>query len=95
MNYRILLIVLYSSIFSDINSFILTDLYDARTSWEEYDVYDDNTIVYTGYGHNENMMFIKIERKLNLNKEDLFKQIKDLGVDKISPKTSKFKKLIQ
>ena len=78
MNYKILIFILCSFTFSDINSFILTDLYDSRTSWEEYDVYDSNTVVYTGYGYNKNMMFIKIERKINLNKEDLFNLIKDI-----------------
>ena len=40
---------------------------------------------------------INVETPVGISRkqEDLFKQIKDLGVDKISPKTSKFKKLIQ
>jgi len=78
MIYNIITLLLLALVFPDINSFILTDLYDNRTSWEEYDVYDNNTVVYTGYGHNEKMMFIKIEREIDVNKEDLFKQIKDI-----------------
>jgi len=40
---------------------------------------------------------INVETPVGISRkqEDLFKQIKDLGVDKISPKTSRFKKLIQ
>ena len=78
MIYYIITLLLLALVFPDINSFILTDLYDNRTSWEEYDVYDNNTVVYTGYGYNEKMMFIKIEREIDVNKEDLFKQIKDI-----------------
>lgn len=78
MIYNIITLLLLALVFPDINSFILTDLYDNRTSWEEYHVYDNNTVVYTGYGHNEKMMFIKIEREIDVNKEDLFKQIKDI-----------------
>jgi hypothetical protein len=70
--------VLISFSFSDVNDFILTELYDQRTSWEKYDDYNDNTVVYTGYGYNDNMMFIKIEREIEFKKEDLFKVIKDI-----------------
>ena len=40
---------------------------------------------------------INVETPVGISRkqEDLFKQIKDLGIDKISPKTSRFKKLIQ
>ncbi len=40
---------------------------------------------------------INVETPVGISRkqEDLFKQIKDLGIDKISPKASKFKKLIQ
>ena len=40
---------------------------------------------------------INVETPVGISRkqENLFKQIKDLGVDKISPKTSRFKKLIQ
>ena len=40
---------------------------------------------------------INVETPVGISKkqEDLFRQIKDLGVDKISPKTTRFKKLIQ
>ena len=40
---------------------------------------------------------IDVETPVGISRkqEDLFKQIKDLGDDKISPKTSRFKKLIQ
>ena len=78
MIYRILILVLISFSFSDVNDFILTELYDQRTSWEKYDDYNDNTVVYTGYGYNDNMMFIKIEREIEFKKEDLFKVIKDI-----------------
>ena len=37
---------------------------------------------------------VEIPVGISRKQEDLFKQIKDLGVDKISPKASKFKKLI-
>ena len=36
-----------------------------------------------------------LEQGGKITEEEAFKQIKDLGVDKISPKTAKFKKLIQ
>ena len=78
MIYRILILVLISFSFSDVNDLILTELYDQRTSWEKYDDYNDNTVVYTGYGYNDNMMFIKIEREIEFKKEDLFKVIKDI-----------------
>ena len=40
---------------------------------------------------------INVETPVGISKkqEDLFKQIKELGIEKISPKTSRFKKLIE
>ena len=38
MIYNIITLLLLALVFPDINSFILTDLYDNRTSWEEYHV---------------------------------------------------------
>ena len=40
---------------------------------------------------------INVETPVGISRkqEDLFKQIKELGTDKISPKTSRFKKLIE
>jgi molecular chaperone DnaJ len=40
---------------------------------------------------------INVETPVGISKkqEDLFNQIKELGIEKISPKTSRFKKLIE
>ena len=50
-----------------------------------------------GVSRGDQYVQINVETPVGISRkqEDLFKQIKDLGIDKISPKTSRFKKLIQ
>ncbi len=50
-----------------------------------------------GASRGDQYVQINVETPVGISRkqEDLFKQIKDLGIDKISPKTSRFKKLIQ
>ena len=70
-------ILFLTFVYCDLNAFLLKDLYDNRTTWKKYDVMNNKNI-YTGQGINDDIVFIKIEQQVDVDREELFEVLKDI-----------------
>ena len=75
---KIFILLLVSFISANINSFLLKELYDNRTSWEHYDQINQVKNIFIGTGINDGIVFIKIEQKVDLDNAELFSTLKDI-----------------
>ena len=92
----IFIVSILSFIYSDINSILLEELYDPRTSWKLYSREVDEKNIYLGEGINDDILFIKIEQKVKYNKESIFTVLKDIGnYNKIVSNKNLFSYLIE
>jgi len=74
----IFILSLLCFIYGDINSFLLNDLYDTRTNWELYSLEEDGASIFEGRGLNDDLLFIKIEKQIDYDKEKIFEALKDI-----------------
>ena len=83
-------------IYADINSFLLKDLYDTRTNWELYSLEEDGASIFEGRGLNDDLLFIKIEKQIDYDKERIFEVLKDIeNYNKIISNHNIFSDLVQ
>ena len=78
MKKTIFILSLLCFIYGDINSFLLNDLYDTRTNWELYSLEEDGASIFEGRGLNDDLLFIKIEKQIDYDKEKIFEALKDI-----------------
>ena len=93
---KIFILLLVSFISANINSFLLKELYDNRTSWEYYDQINQVKNIFIGTGINDDIVFIKIEQKVDLDNAELFSTLKDIkGYNDIVSNENIFTNLIK
>ena len=94
---KVVVILFFSSlVYADINSFLLKELYDTRTNWELYNLEEDGTTIFEGQGLNNGLLFIKVEKKIDYDKEKIFETLKDIeNYNKIISNHNVFSDLVQ
>ena len=75
---------------------MLKELYDSRTNWELYSLEENGTTIFEGKGLNDDLLFIKVEKKIDYDKEKIFETLKDIeNYNKIISNHNVFSDLVE